>query len=193
MIFQIDTPRLILRDFCAADWEDVHSYAQDPEVVKYMNWGPNSESDTQEFIALAMAQSQEQPRRSYHLAVVSRATGKVIGGATLRMLDAEPDSGELGYTFHPQAWGQGFGTELARALIAFGFTELRLRRIWATCRPDNLGSFRILKKAGLHFEEYIQNEKRVRGQLVDTLLCGMSREEWLQHGCEGHQPPASGQ
>jgi RimJ/RimL family protein N-acetyltransferase len=180
MSFTIETPRLILREFVEEDWQEVHDYAKDMEVAKHMNWGPNTEADTREFIALAMTTAKEKPRRSYHLAVVSRHTGKVIGGATLRMLDAEPDSGELGYTFHPQTWGQGFATEVAKAFMAFGFLQLNLRRIWATCRPGNHSSFRILRKSGMRFEEYLQNEKCVRGEMVDSLLCGVSREEWLR-------------
>ena len=180
MVFSIETPRLILRDFCEADWVDVHAYASDMEVARFMNWGPNSEAETQAFIAQAIALGEQRPRRTYHLAVVVRETGKVMGGATLRMLESEPDSGELGYTFHRLAWGQGYGTELATAIVAFGFKELGLRRIWATCRPENIGSYRILKKAGMHFEEYLENEKLVRGHLVDSFLCAMSREEWLR-------------
>jgi RimJ/RimL family protein N-acetyltransferase len=176
----LTTERLILRNFCAADWTAVHAYAQDPDVVKHMNWGPNTEAETQDFIRMAMDQARAVPRRSYHLAVVARDTGRVIGGATLRMLDEEPLSGELGYTLHPAASGQGYATELSRALIDYGFLTLGLKRIWATCRPDNLSSFRILTKVGLRFEEYIQNEKVVRGQLVDSLLCGLDRREWEQ-------------
>jgi RimJ/RimL family protein N-acetyltransferase len=183
----LTTERLILRNFCEADWTAVHAYAQDPEVVRHMNWGPNTEAETQAFIRTAMELARAVPRRSYHLAVVSRDTGRVIGGATLRMLDEEPLSGELGYTLHPSAWGLGYATELARALIDFGFLTLGLKRIWATCRPENLGSFRILTKVGLRFEEYLPNEKVVRGKLVDTLLCGLDREEWLRS-----QVPVSG-
>ena len=65
-------------------------------------------------------------------------------------------------------------------LKRFGFKNLNLRRIWATCRPENVGSYRILKKVGLQFEEYIQNERMVRGQMVDCFLCGLSRATWLR-------------
>ena len=180
MNFSLKTPRLILRDFAEADWTAVHAYASDLEVVRHMNWGPNTEADTQAFIKEAIALAERQPRRTYHLAVVNRQTGQVIGGATLRMLDSDPLSGELGYTLHPMAWGQGFATELAEVLIDFGFRNLGLRRIWATCRPENVASYRILKKVGLSFEEYLQNEKVVRGQLVDSFLCGLNRETWLR-------------
>ena len=180
MSFKIETPRLILRDFLESDWAAVHAYAADAQVVRHMNWGPNTEAETKAFIALAITLSQAQPRRSYHLAVVVKETGQVIGGATLRMLDAEPLSGELGYTLNPLFWGHGYATELALGLVQHGFLELGLHRIWATCRPENISSYRILMKVGLTFEEYLQNEKLVRGQWVDSFLCGLSREAWLQ-------------
>jgi len=189
MAFSIETPRLLLRDFQDADWTAVHTYAADPAVVRHMNWGPNTEADTRAFVAQAIALAQRSPRRTYHLAVVLKATGELIGGATLRMLDSDPLVGELGYTLHPAAWGKGYATELAAAVLAFGFKDLNLRRIWATCRPENLASYRILRKVGLAFEEYLQNERQVRGQWVDSFLCGLSRETWLRGGAPA---PAAG-
>jgi RimJ/RimL family protein N-acetyltransferase len=189
MNFSIETPRLLLRDFQEADWTAVHAYAANPEVTRHMNWGPNTEADTRAFVAQAIALGQRQPRRTYHLAVVAKETGALVGGATLRMLDSDPLSGELGYTLHPAAWGKGYATELARAVITFGFKDLNLRRIWATCRPENLASYRILRKVGLAFEEYLQNERQVRGHWVDCFLCGLSREAWLRGGAPA---PAAG-
>lgn len=180
MSFTLTTPRLILRDFRESDWIAVHSYASNPKVVEHMNWGPNTEADTQAFVKKAMHLALAKPRLTYHVAVVNRDTDQVIGGATLRMVPGDPHSGELGYTLHPQAWGQGFATELAKAFIQYGFMELQLQRIWATCRPENIGSFRILMKTGMRFQEYLQNERLVRGHLVDSLLCTLSREDWLR-------------
>jgi len=42
----IQADRVLLRDFEQADWQAVHSYASDPEVVRYMDWGPNTEDET---------------------------------------------------------------------------------------------------------------------------------------------------
>jgi len=178
MSFAIETDRLLLREFAEDDWHDVHAYAADPEVVKFMDWGPNTEEDTKAFIALAMDLQHQTPRRSYELAVVFKATGRLIGGASLRVQAGDPRTAELGYTFHPGAWGRGLATEAAKALVQFGFQRLGVQRVFATCRPENTASYRVLRKAGLHFEEYLQNVKIVRGQLVDAFLCGLAREEW---------------
>ena len=66
----IQTARLVLRDFEEADWEAVHSYGSDLEVVRYMDWGPNTEEETKKFIQRAIAHQKEQPRRIYTLAIV---------------------------------------------------------------------------------------------------------------------------
>ena len=41
--FPLRTDRLVLRDFGAGDFDAVHAYAVDPEVSRFMPWGPNSE------------------------------------------------------------------------------------------------------------------------------------------------------
>lgn len=46
----LETQRLILRDFVESDWQAVHQYASDREVVRYLTFGPNSEEDTENFL-----------------------------------------------------------------------------------------------------------------------------------------------
>jgi RimJ/RimL family protein N-acetyltransferase len=181
MQLPIETDRLTLRDFRTEDWVQVHSYARDPEVVRFMVWGPNTEKDTREFIARAMAAAGQQPRTVFELAVLFKPTGALVGAAGLRASGDDPQAAELGYTLHRLAWGQGLGTELARALVDSAFRHLTVRRVWAKCRPENIGSYRVMKKAGLRFEEYLQNDRSVRGQPVDSFLCGITRQEWLRN------------
>ena len=180
MDLPIETERLILREFQPEDWIQVHAYAKDPQVVRFMDWGPNSEAESRAFVARARAAEQQEPRRQYELAVIFKPTGALVGGASLKLGDQDPRSAELGYTLHRLAWGQGLGTELARRLVQLGFGQLGARRVWAKCQPENIGSYRVMKKAGLRFEEYVQNDKTIRGQRVDSFLCGLTREEWLR-------------
>jgi RimJ/RimL family protein N-acetyltransferase len=179
MALSLETPRLILREFRPEDWVQVQDYARDPEVVRFQPWGPNSEAETQAFVARAIALAEQVPRQGHELAIVFRPSGALIGGACLNLGPADLQSAELGYTLHRLAWGQGLGTELARRLVAFGFRDLALQRIWAKCRPENVGSYRVMKKAGLRLEEYLQNDLTVRGRIMDSYLCSISRREWV--------------
>jgi RimJ/RimL family protein N-acetyltransferase len=175
----LETGRLLLRDFHVDDWEQVHAYARDPEVARFQDSGPHSEAESRAFVAGAVARAEQKPRKVYEFAVIFKNTGTLVGDAALKVPDEDPHSAELSYTLHRLAWGQGLGTELARELVDFGFLHLPVRRIWAKCRPENVGSYRVMKKAGLRFQEYVQNDRTARGQLVDSFLCAISRQEWL--------------
>jgi len=134
-----------------------------------MEWGPNSVEDTREFIRKAIAFRSENPRTFFELAVTLRDTGQVIGAAGIRIKSTLNLSGDMGYTIHPAYWGKGLATEAAKGLIQFGFETLKMHKIWATCRPANLASARVLQKAGMSQEGHLRHEKKVRGEWVDSL------------------------
>jgi len=176
---ELRTDRLLLRAFAEDDWRAVHEYACDPEVVRYMPWGPNTEEQTREFNRLRL-QAQEAPDGSEHcFAVVLRAEGRLIGGCNITLSD-NPDNREawIGYCLNRRYWGQGYGTEVARALIAFGFGSLGLHRIFATCDPRNIGSWRVMEKVGMQREGRLRGHKWQRGQWRDSFLYGTLEDEW---------------
>ena len=55
------TDRLLLRDFEPGDYEAVHAYAADIEVVRFMSWGPNTEVDTRDFLERAAESAAARP------------------------------------------------------------------------------------------------------------------------------------
>ena len=154
----ITTKRLILRDYTEADFEGVHAYAKDPETVLFMRWGPNTPEDTRKFIQLAIAQQMIEPRVNYHFAVVLGESHKIIGGCGIHIRRPEHRGAEIGYCFHRNFWNKGYATETTGALLKFGFEDLNLHRIIATCDPRNIGSERVMQKNGLHKEAQLIEE-----------------------------------
>ena len=71
-----------------------------------------------------------------------------MGEAGLQYLEAGPDI-ELGYTLARAAWGRGYATEAARAVLRWGFAGLRLHRIVAVADPANAASLHVLEKLGM--------------------------------------------
>jgi len=82
------------------------------------------------------------------LAVVERVGGVVVGDAGLQLLEDGPDV-ELTYTLARSAWGHGYATEAAVAVLEWGFGDLGLERIVGVTYPENTASRRVLEKAGL--------------------------------------------
>lgn len=167
---RLETERLILRDFEESDWQAIHSYASDPEVVRFAQWGPNSETDTKNFIQRTISSQQEEPRQAFELAVILKSDNRLIGSCGLYLSSEQNREGFIGYCFHRDFWGRGYATEAAKAILGFGFQQLGLHRIFATCDPENLRSARVLEKIGMQREGYLREDKYVKGKWRDSLL-----------------------
>ena len=146
----LETERLILRSFVEGDFEAVHTYASVAENVIYMVWGPNDESDTIEFILQAIKHSKEVPCPNYQFAVIEKESRKLIGACNIVMV--RELEGEIGWILHRDCWKQGFGTEMGKRLLQFGFQQLGLHRLIAYCDTENYGSFRVMEKIGMRRE-----------------------------------------
>lgn len=183
----VTTERLALHEYQESDWRSVHEFAKDPEVVRYLDWGPNSEEDTRDFIAHAIRHRQEQPRTRFEFAVTLLETGAIIGGCRLYVTSAYHREGEIGYVLNRQYWGQGYGSETARALLAFGFLPLDLHRIIAYCDPANEKSIRTLDRVGMTREGLLRERKWHKGEWRDSALYAILDHEWTRQAAERAQ------
>lgn len=171
------TDRLILREFEEGDWAALHAVESHPEVARYQSFAARSEDESRAYVRGALADAAEEPRRTWDLAVALAADGRVIGRCGFG-LDDERAQAMLWYTLHPDAWGRGYATEAARALVGFGFRDLGLHRIWADCDPANVGSWRVLEKLGMRREGLLRENARVKGEWVDSLIYAVLAREW---------------
>jgi RimJ/RimL family protein N-acetyltransferase len=171
------TTRLELREFRQSDWKAVQGYASDSEVVRYMEWGPNTEKDSQDFIKRSIAYKRERPRKNFDLAVVLRRDGTLIGGCGIYLTDPANREGYIGYVFNRKFWGRGYATETARALVEFGFHKLNLHRIFSWCDSENLASARVMEKIGMTQEAYHRQNKLIKGKWRNTVLFAILEDD----------------
>jgi len=87
---------------------------------------------------------------------------------------------DIGYELSPRQWSRGYATEVARAVVRFGFTELGLHRVWLTCIVDNVGSARVLEKLGMRLEGRLRDKEYFGGRWWDTLLYAILEDEWRE-------------
>jgi ribosomal-protein-alanine N-acetyltransferase len=178
IVLPLRTERLVLRDFVGEDWSQVHEYGSDPEVVRFMPWGPNSETATHEFIERALAAQREDPRTKFELAVTLADDGRLIGGCGVRVSAPADRGADMGYCLRRECWGRGYGTETAGALVRFGFEQLKLHRIIATCDVENVASARVLEKTGMRREAHFRSDSEIRGEWRDSYLYAILEHEW---------------
>jgi len=176
---EIKTDRLLLREFAAADWPALHAVESLPEVAKYQDFAPRTEEESRAYVLDSITDAQTELRSTYDFAVVLRTEDHLIGRCGLGIKDRGIGEAVLWYTLHPAYWGHGYMTEAARAMVDFGFRELRLHRIWADCDPANIGSWRVLEKIGMRREGHLRENARVKGEWVDSLIYAILASEWV--------------
>ncbi len=162
---RLHTPRLLLREFEAEDWEAVQEYAGDPTAVSFRLFGPCTDEETRTLIQALTRQVHPFPRTLYDLAIVRTADNRLIGGCDIGLLADNSSEAAMGYGLNRAYWGQGYMTEAAAALLAFGFAEWNIERFRADVEPDNIASARVLEKVGMcrvgQGQQWIKGEQRV--------------------------------
>jgi len=147
----LETERLILSEFTEDDVDNLVELDSDPEVMRYLNGGIPSPRLLVERSILPRFLSYYQRYDGFGVwAAIEKSSGAFIGWFSLRPHDEScPDEVELGYRLRRSAWGHGYATEGARALIRKGFTELGVQRVTANTYEHNAASRRVMEKAGM--------------------------------------------
>jgi len=149
----LETKRLILKSPELSDLDNLISLRSDPNVMKYIGDGSvHTEEQVKRFLEIAI------PYYEKHgigfCSVIEKVSGDFIGQAGLFHVgyyDEQPDI-EVAYRLHKKFWGKGYATELAKALIQWGFQHLSVNKIIGAAEPENIASQKVLIKAGLDFK-----------------------------------------
>lgn len=145
---ELRTDRLTLRRWRDSDLEPWAAVNADPEVREHLG-GLLTREQSDASVARFQA---DFDRRGYGWwAVEVRATGGFIGFAGLDQVDdGMPFTGvEIGWRLARSAWGQGYATEAALTVLAFGFDVLELPEIVAVTTVTNLRSQAVMRRIGM--------------------------------------------
>ncbi|MFD2768360.1 GNAT family N-acetyltransferase [Micromonospora eburnea] len=161
-------PRCALREWADSDAEALHALANEPQVAdRTLDENPPSLTEVRAVLPAWRDAAGGEPRLAYHLAAV--AGDRLVGLGTLTVTSAAHRRGEIGYVVHPEHWGQGLGTEVARLLLRLAFEQVGLHRVEASTRPDHTASWRVLEKVGMRREGLSRDHLFVRGSWWDSL------------------------
>ena len=180
----IVTARLYVRDVIEDDSVPMHRLRTDPQVY-YFNghFGPETENETHKWLIATMFHNQRSDRDSHNCAIVLRSTNQVIGwiGFGFSNEDRKPigDVG-IGYALMPEFWNRGLMSEALSATLNYIFTETMANNALAYCNVDNIGSARVMQKAGMRFVERFPNPNEVAPKKPESFRYRMSRIEWEQ-------------
>lgn len=143
----LNTERLRLEPYSPADEETFVKLFQDTRVSRWMGDGPSTEAEDramfQRVFSKVYAQELFDVWAVWH-------DGRLIGHAEIK--PSQDVSGhEIVYALAPEAWGRGFGTEIARALTSYGYDVLGLTEVHATVAAENTASLVLLDRLGFRY------------------------------------------
>ncbi|MFC0006851.1 GNAT family N-acetyltransferase [Micromonospora siamensis] len=173
----LHTPRLTLRPFDEADSDDLFALQSNAHVLRYWDSPPWTEPTRAERF-LAVCRQMAEEGTGARLAVDRVSDGAFIGWCTVGRWNPGFRSASLGYCFTEAAWGHGYATEAARALLGWAFDTLELNRVQAEVDTRNAASGRVLEKLGFVREGTLREDCVVNGDVSDSWVYGLLRREW---------------
>jgi RimJ/RimL family protein N-acetyltransferase len=148
--------RVELRPWCPADAAFAFDMYSRWDVQRYLGRDPKVMVDpAQADVLIARLAAVVDPVLGYWV-VQLISTGELVGTVMLqgiRLTGADEPSNqiEIGWHFHPDAWGRGYATEAAKTVMQHGF-DAGVERIIAVTHPDNSASQRICHRFGMKDE-----------------------------------------
>jgi len=174
----IMTDRLRIRNFETMDWQAVHEYTSDSNVMKYIPEGCFSEASTKEFV------NDNLDNHAEKFPVLLVAEEALIGHIAFHKYFGE-HTYEIGWVFNPKFYNKGYASEAAYGILKYGFEELKLHRIIATCQPENTPSYRVMEKIGMRREGYFKKCIPSGDEWWDEYYYAILREEWMSGATGG--------
>ncbi|HWJ77546.1 MAG TPA: GNAT family protein [Niallia sp.] len=115
---------------------------------------------------------------SYHFGIFLKENDSLIGSVNLYQVKREPVYNAIvGYVLDQDQNGKGYMTEAVKQLVDFAFKELHLHRLEAGVMPHNIGSIRVLEKAGFHKEGIAKSNVKINGQWKDHQVLAIINPE----------------
>lgn len=173
----LSTARLRLRPFAEGDKEDLFAMQSNARVLRYWDappWRERAQADR----FISMGRQMEQEGTGARLAIERLTDDQFVGWCSLSQWNPSYRSARMGYCLAEAAWGKGFATEAATALLEWAFDTLDLNRVQAETDTRNTASSRVLEKLGFVREGTLREDCIVDGDVSDSWVYGLLRREW---------------
>lgn len=147
----LKTDRVELKELTMGQIDHLVDLDSDPDVMHFITDGEIRPREHHlEAVPKLLNYTKENPGLGLWTAYL-KDTGEFMGWYILKHL-LETGEVEIGFRLKKKFWGQGYSTEVGKAVLKHGFETVGLKRIVAITRPDNFASQAVIKKIGLKEE-----------------------------------------
>jgi ribosomal-protein-alanine N-acetyltransferase len=165
----IESARLQLHEISWDDLENIHILHSIPEVDEFNTLGlPENIEETREVLRPIIEEPRSARRQHISWKIEIKDSLEFIGLAGMVLSSEKYRRGEIYYKLLPSHWGKGYATEVSRALIKFGFDDLKLHLVGAGVATKNLQSIKVIEKSGVIRAGLGRKVLPIRGEWVDN-------------------------
>jgi [ribosomal protein S5]-alanine N-acetyltransferase len=173
----LHTGRLRLRPFAGTDADALFALQSNAHVLRYWDAPPWTEhARAERFIDACQRMSDEGS--GARLAIDRLSDMSFVGWCSVTRWNQDFRSAALTYCLDDAAWGHGYATEAAGALLQWAFDTLDLNRVQAEVDTRNAASARVLERLGFVREGTLREDCVVNGEVSDSWVYGLIRREW---------------
>jgi RimJ/RimL family protein N-acetyltransferase len=178
LVYPLTTERLVIRALTPDDTDQHFALFSDPDVVRYLYFGPFDRPAAQEHLARRSMVDLPDEGGWINFGVELKGEGILIGELAMGFISAVHRHYEVGYVFDPAHAGRGYATEGAAMIVELAFSGLGAHRVSGRLDARNDPSARVLEKLGMRREGLFLENEFVKGEWTDELVYAILAPEW---------------
>jgi len=170
-----ETSRLVLRAFRPSDADDMLRFQNDVEV--------QANTTFEAVVPRTEKWKEENPFKwaetpGLFVVMELKGTGEMLGSLSLRTGVPKNRDATLGIALGRKFMGRGYGTEVMRWAVGYGFKELGLHRVQLTVNETNERAIAAYRKVGFVEEGRLRKALWKGGKFVDIIMMSILEDEW---------------
>lgn len=174
---------VILRTLHKHDDKDMYAYGTDPEVTRYLSWGPFTTIKEARWSIKHVFFKRLRRGLPIGYAIVDVKTSKMVGTIDFHSKMESRNGAEIGFALHRDYWNKGIMTKALKAMIPLGFDHLGYDVIIVKHMKANAASRRVIEKNGFLYQgsEPFNLQKKHHRIVDEMMIYHMTKEMYHGH------------
>ncbi|MCL1125884.1 GNAT family N-acetyltransferase [Shewanella surugensis] len=165
-----------LKLFNESDWPLALHLSTDPTLMKHV-YDPFTEQEARAKFEAKLSPWTKDSETWLSLSINGNKTGEKLGSIGLKITNPDACIAEIGFMLKTSAQGKGYGFEALCLIRDYAFNTLTLNKLCATCASQNMGSYKLLEKAGFTREGQLKHNAFIGGEFIDDYLYGLCQQD----------------
>lgn len=173
----LETERLLLRSVTVDDVNEIFELRSNPETMKFIP-RPLVTNNEEALAHIALIEDKIVKNEGINWGITLKGNPKLIGIIGHYRIKPENYRCEIGYMILARYNGQGITSEAIKAVVAYGFDDLKMHSIEAIIDPENFASERVLQKNGFVKEAHLLENEYFDGKFLDTVIYSLLKRNF---------------